>query len=159
MFAIEDVSLHQPQLWHWSMWSGFGKVWVFSTKYNVEAQSIGDPIWIWPRSGPAEFSTQSALLWLSVLASCMEQTPVCLGFNLYLFCIYMACFLYTEVLASILKCFSWCPKYHLKDTNEIDRHPCMCETWMGSVDSYWWSWKPLALEVSSVIDLMFPGDN
>ena len=110
---------------------------------NITLRSI----WIWPRSGPAVFSMQSALIWLSELVSSKEQIPVCLGFSLYLFCIYMACFLYTRVLASISECFSWCPKYHLKDTNEIDRHPCRCETWMGSVNRYWWSWKILALGV------------
>ena len=49
---------------------------------------MGDPIWIWPSGGPVVFSTQSALLRLTVASQLHGATPVYFGFNLCLFCCY-----------------------------------------------------------------------
>ena len=79
-------------------------------EHSVEVPSMGDPIRIWPSGGPALFSTQSALLRLTVASQLWGATLVYFQFNLYLFCCYSAPFLYSGVLAPTSDCFLLIPK-------------------------------------------------
>ena len=49
---------------------------------------MDDPIWIWPSGGPAVFSTQSALLLLTVASQLQGATPIYLGFNIFVLLLY-----------------------------------------------------------------------
>ena len=58
-------------------------MWSLSTNHRW-ILSMGDPIWIWHSGGPAVFSTESALLRLTMTRQVYGATPVYIGFNLYL---------------------------------------------------------------------------
>ena len=54
-----------------------------TVEYSVELPSMVDPIWMRPGCGLAVFSTQSALLRLTVAIQTYGANPVYIGFNSY----------------------------------------------------------------------------